>query len=97
MEIITPDKTKFLLPAGSREIRVAEHQRQYETLPSLITPDGKVASQWLPNAGELAMLNAGVPVTLVIYTFNRTACPQCGLLLGLMPPVCLMVGGADLT
>jgi hypothetical protein len=83
--IVAPDRTKFLLPAGTREVRIAEHQPQYETLPALVTPDGKVACQWQPTPGELALLNEGVPITLIVWTFTSA-----------LQPVSLMVGGADL-
>jgi hypothetical protein len=85
MDITTPDRSTFLLPEGTRAVEIAKDQPGYLNLPSLVTPDGKVASQWIPNANELALLNAGVPVTLVCYTFNRP-----------LQPVSLMVGGADL-
>jgi hypothetical protein len=85
MTIIKPDRTKFLLPCGADEVNYAEQQPQYQTLPSIRTLDGKVASQWLPTPGELALLNEGVPVTLVVWTFNRP-----------LQPVSVMVGGADL-
>lgn len=87
MNIIKPDITKFIAPPGTREIVMAERQAHlgYSPLPSLLTPDGKVVSQWMPTPGELALLNEGVPVTIVIWTFNEPLQPQS-----------LMVGGADL-
>jgi hypothetical protein len=85
MEIATPDRSKFLLPEGTREVKFAEHQPEYETLPALVTPDGRLACQWTPTPGEIELLNRGVPVTLVVWTFNRP-----------LQPVSLMVGGADL-
>ena len=87
MNIVTPDISKFLVPAGTDEVVFAKRQAHlgYSPLPSVRTPDGKVASQWLPTPGELALLNEGVPVTLVVWTFNQPP-----------PPVSLMVGGADL-
>lgn len=85
MDIVKPDPAKFLLPIGARAIAIAEHQPEYQTLPSIVTPDGKVASQWMPTPGELALLNQGVPVTLVCWTGGAP-----------LQPVSLMVGGADL-
>ena len=87
MNIVKPDITKFLLPDNSQEVTFAESQAHlgYSPLPSIKTPDGKVASTWIPTPGELALLNKGVPVTLVVWTFNQP--PQ---------PVSLMVGGANL-
>lgn len=86
MEPIKPNADLFVLPAGTREAKYAEHQPEYRTLPSLVTPDGKVISAWKPDADELARLNKGEPITLVCYTFNRP-----------LQPVCLAVGGLDLT
>jgi hypothetical protein len=86
VDIITPDRTKFLLPEGTLEVRIAEDQPQYQTLPALVTPDGRIACQWQPNAGDLALLNLGVPITLVVWTHYEP-----------LQPVSLMVGGADLT
>lgn len=85
METIKPQAEMFLLPAGTREANYAEHQPQYGTLPSLVTPDGKVVSSWMPDANELALLNTGVPITLVLYTFNQP-----------LQPIVLAVGGLDL-
>lgn len=88
MEQIAPRGETFKLPEGAREALYAAEQAHlgYEPLASLRTPDGKVACQWLPDAGELARLNAGEPITLVVWTFNRP-----------LQPVCLAVGGLDLT
>ena len=85
MNIVKPIIAQFVLPATTREVNIAEHQAEYQTLPSLVTPDGKVASQWRPDANELAMLNAGVPITLVCWTFGRP-----------LQPVSIGVGGMDL-
>lgn len=75
----------FLLPDRTRAAKYAEHQPEYGTLPSLVTLDGRVVSQWMPDANDLALLNAGVPVTLVLYTFNQP-----------LQPIILAVGGLDL-
>lgn len=85
MEITTPDTSKFLLPEGTISHVMNGPRREYNDLPTLITPDGKVASQWIPTPGELALLNLGVPVTLVCWTYGEP-----------LQPVSLMVGGADL-
>ena len=85
MNPIEPQPEQFLLPAGTRAVRVAEHQPEYITLPSLVTPDGRIASQWMPTENELALLNNRVPVTLVIHTFNQP-----------LQPIQITVGGVDL-
>lgn len=87
MNIVKPDPAKFILPEGADEVTFAENQGHlgYSPLPVIRTLGGKIASQWLPTPGELALLNLGVPVTLVVWTFNQPPAP-----------VSLMVGGADL-
>jgi hypothetical protein len=85
MEIATPDAALFLLPDGTRTVKYAEHQPEYQTLPSLVTPDGKVVSCWKPNAGELELLQRGVPITLCVWTRNYP-----------LQPVTIAIGGLDL-
>jgi len=85
MDIVKPNAELFLLPDKTRAVNYAEHQAEYLTLPSLVTPDGRVVSQWLPDAHDLALLNNGVPVTLVLHTFNQP-----------LQPIILAVGGLDL-
>lgn len=85
MDIIKPKPEMFLLPDHVREVTYAEHQDEYLSLPSLLTPDGRVISQWLPDANDLALLNNGVPVTLVLHTFGQP-----------LQPIILAVGGLDL-
>ena len=85
MEQIAPYPEKFVLPKGTRMTVYAANQPEYEPLPSIVTPDGKVVSQWKPTEEELKQLMAGEPLTLVVWTFNRP-----------LQPVCLGVGGFDL-
>lgn len=85
MDIIKPNPELFRLPDGTREANYAEHQPEYGTLPSLVTPDGKVISSWMPDPNDLALLNSGVPITLVLHTFNQP-----------LQPIILAVGGLDL-
>jgi hypothetical protein len=82
---VTPNRALFLLPEGSREVVYAKDQPQYLPLPVLVTPDGKVASMWKPDASELALLNQGVPVCITCWTFN-----------GPLQPLSVSVGGVDL-
>jgi hypothetical protein len=85
MDIIEPKRDTFLLPAGARETVYLSPDPNVQPLPALHTPDGKCASQWMPTPGELALLNQGVPVTLVVWTFNKK-----------LLPVSIGVGGMDL-
>ena len=86
MEQIAPYPETFLLPEGSKTTVFAANQPQYEPLPSIVTPDGKVMSQWKPDAKELKRLSAGEPLTLIVWTFNHP-----------LQPIFLGVGGFDLT
>lgn len=86
MENIAPYPETFKLPEGSVLPVYAADQPEYQPLPSIRTPDGKVVSQWKPDEDELKRLVAGEPITLVIWTFNRR-----------LQPVWLGVGGCDLT
>jgi len=85
MEICKPDPEKFLLPEGTREVNIAENQSEYLTLPALVTPDGRVACQWKPEPNDLLLLNMGVPLTIVLHTFNQP-----------LQPLQVAVGGVDL-
>lgn len=87
MEQIAPYPEMFLLPEGSKTTVIAANQpQQYEPLTSIITPDGKVVSQWKPDTDELKKLVAGEPLTLIVWTFNHP-----------LQPIFLGVGGFDLT
>ena len=88
MEQIAPYPETFVLPKGTSLTLYAANQAHlgYEPLSSLHTPDGKVISQWKPTDDELKRLVAGEPLTLIVWTFNEP-----------LQPVCLMVGGVDLT
>jgi hypothetical protein len=88
MEQIAPYPDMFILPEGSKLTVYAADQAHlgYEPLPSIKTPDGKVVSQWKPTQEELKRLFDGEPLTLIVWTFNQK-----------LQPVCLGVGGFDLT
>lgn len=85
MDIVNPNASLFLLPPGTCAVNIAEHQPQYQTLPSLRTPDGRVVSQWRPTPNDLILLNNGVPLTLVLHTFGQP-----------LQPIQMAVGGLDL-
>ncbi len=85
MTPIQPDRTRHLLGPGVRDVTYAKDQPEYVPLPALVTPDGRVVSTWQPDANDLELLKNGVPVTLVLHTFN-----------GPLQPIQLVVGGVDL-
>lgn len=85
------------MPHGTREAVFGKGQPQYIPLPALVTPDGRVVSVWEPNPGDLALLNAGAPITLTVWhkTFEHV-CPCCGERRDhLLHPVQLVVGGIN--
>ncbi len=86
MKPVTPNPEQFLLPDGTKQVVVAEHQAPYKPLPSLITPDGQFVSQWLLEPNDLELIKNGVPITLVLMMGQ----------LDFQVPVKLAVGGLDL-
>ena len=86
MDIVNPDPALFVLPPGATIQPNSEDQPEYQTLPAIVLPDGRIVSQWRPTEDELKALFAGAPVTLVVWTFRQP-----------LQPVALVVGGADLT
>lgn len=85
MEQIAPHVDTFALPDGFELTVYAANQPEYEPLPSIRTPDGKVISQWKPTPEELTRLQAGEPLTLIVWTFNQR-----------LQPIFLGIGGYDL-
>jgi hypothetical protein len=85
MEIVKPNPEQFLLPPGAEEVTYAEDQPQYLPLPVIKTLDGRVVCQWQPDANDLALLNNGAPITVMMLTCNRP-----------LQPLCVTVGGMDL-
>lgn len=69
-------------------VNFAENQPEYRPLPAFVTPEGKVISQWLPDANERAMINAGTPITLMVLHGEFTEANR-------LRPVLLAVGGVD--
>jgi hypothetical protein len=86
MNAIEPRQKEFRLPENTRLVQVAEHQKEYLTLPSLITPGGKRVSQWLPTISELTRLKRT----------SVTGSPAWCAPTGPQPPVSVTVGGLDL-
>ena len=76
-----------LVPEGSIA-RVLNGPRgdEYQDLPSIITPDGKVISRWVPTPAERAAILAGEDIFLTVCTFNYP-----------LQPVLVTVGPIDWT
>ncbi len=90
MNPVDPNTAKNIVGPDCYEVTFAKDQPQYLPLPTIVTPDGRVVSQWQPTPGELALLNNGVPLTLEIWHGPLT--PD-----NLLRPVRLSVGGVDLS
>lgn len=67
MDFVDPRVDPRLLPPGSRAIVIAEHQDEYQDLPSVRTPDGQVITRLsLTDEERLAILKgADIFVTLL--------------------------------
>lgn len=84
MKIVKPNPEHFLLPEGTTALDVNGPAREWLDLPMLITPNKKMVCQWMPDANELALLNNGVPVTIMFLSD------------GIINPMSVGVGGMDL-
>jgi hypothetical protein len=84
MEPVDPCVPLTYLPSDSRAVVLAEHQQEYQSLPSVQTPKGSVISRWTFTDEERARIAAGEDLYLTVYTFGHR--PQ---------PVCLSVGILD--
>ncbi len=85
MEICDPRVDPSLVPPGSKALVIAEHQPEYQDLPSIRTPDGQVITRWSPTDDERRRLVAGEDIFLTILSHG----PIC--------PVLLTVGPIDWT
>jgi hypothetical protein len=68
MEIVDPRVDPKLVPAGSKAIVIAEHQKEYESLPSVRTPNGYVITRWQPNEQERRAILAGEDVFVTLLS-----------------------------
>ena len=60
---------------GATPVVFAKDQPEYIPLPSNVTPDGLVMTEWEPTALELAHLAAGARVRLWIWTHGNPLQP----------------------
>jgi hypothetical protein len=89
-------KDIHVVPEGTLDLTFAKDQPEYLPLPALVTPDGRVISTWEPTPGDLALLNAGSPLTLVVWHGAFVRKCDCGREhSNLLRPVQLVVGGVD--
>jgi len=76
-----------LVPEGSIA-RVLNGPRgdEYQDLPSVLTPDGKVISRWVPTDAERLAILRGEDIFLTVCTFGQR-----------LQPVLVTVGPVDWT
>lgn len=68
MKIIDPRIDPSLVPADSRAIVIAEHQDEYQDLPSIRTPAGQVITRWELSTEERAAIAAGEDLYITIVS-----------------------------
>jgi len=66
MEIADPRIDPSLVPQGSRAVVIAEHQDEYQDLPSVRTPDGQVITRWTPSDEERAAIVRGEDIYVTL-------------------------------
>lgn len=67
MEPVDPRVHPALLPPGCRALVVAEHQDEYQNLPSIVTPDHRVITRWALTEAERVALLSGEDIYLTIF------------------------------
>ena len=85
MEVVDPRVDPRLVPAGSVAIVIAEHQDEYQDLPSVRTPDGQVITRWSPSDAERRAILLGEDLYVTI------------LAKGAINPLFVTVGPVDWT
>ena len=63
---------------GARFIVIAKDQPQYEPLPSLVYPDGRVMTEWEPTEEERGRIAKGERVRLSVWMYPQP-CGACGV------------------
>jgi dihydrofolate reductase len=68
MEIVDPRVHPSLVPAGSRAVVIAEHQKEYRDLPSIRTPNGYVITRWTLSDAERAAILRGEDIYVTLLS-----------------------------
>lgn len=68
MEIVDPRVDPALVPEGSRAVVIAEHQAEYQDLPSIRTPNGYVITRWAPSDEERLAILRGEDVYITLLS-----------------------------
>ncbi len=64
------------IPEGFGRTLWAEHQTQYETLPSITGPEGEVRARWRLTEDERRAILDGANIELAIWTFGSPLQPH---------------------
>jgi dihydrofolate reductase len=68
MDIVDPRVHPALVPAGSRAVVIAEHQSEYQDLPSVRTPGGQVITRWTLSVEERAAILRGEDIYVTLLS-----------------------------
>ena len=85
MEIVDPRVDPRLVPEGSRPRVINGPDREYQDLPSIRTPDGRVITRWALTDEERKRVLGGEDIYLTLLSH------------GAINPVILTVGVVDWT
>lgn len=68
MEVVDPRVDPSLVPDGSRAVVIAEHQSEFNNLPSIRTPDGQVITRWTFTDEERLAIVRGEDVYITLLS-----------------------------
>jgi hypothetical protein len=68
MDIVDPRVDPSLVPDGSKAVVIAEHQAEYQDLPSIRTPDGQVITRWSLTDAERTAIAAGEDIYITLLS-----------------------------
>jgi hypothetical protein len=70
MDIVDPRVDPALVPRDSVAAIYAEHQDEYQNLPSVRTPNGYVITRWSPTDAERAAIVRGEDIFITLLSFG---------------------------
>ena len=70
MEIADPRIDPRLVPEGSKAVVIAEHQDEYQDLPSVRTPNGYVITRWSLTDDERRRILEGEDVYITLLSLG---------------------------
>jgi hypothetical protein len=68
VRIVDPRPRPSLVPEGSRAVVIAEHQEEFQDLPSVRTPGGQVITRWRLTSDEITALICGEDLFVTILS-----------------------------